>query len=458
MSTGITFSGFNNIDFSYILEAIMTQESQPVRTLQTQQSALKSQKAAFSTLASKLSTLESSLEALADKSEFGGKSVTTSDSTAVAVSGTAGANAGSYDVVVNTLAKAQTTVSATTLPDKDTTTVASGGTLVINGVAVTVTVPATLQDLADAINAADDVDVTASVVSITPGSYELVLTGKGTGTDGAFTVQNNLTGGSGISFTDTDGDGVSGDTTEDNAQDAGNATFSVNNVAVTSQTNTVADVIPGVTLQLLKKDPAATVNVAVAVDQQAGKDQIEAFVTAFNDLMSFVSDQAKSATAGDQSSIGRDALLRALRTDLRTALNDKYAVGGTYDYLSQVGIGFTRDGKLNFDGNKYDEATKNGTGEVLKLFAGANGGTGAFSALSSLLTTYTDAGGLLPNAEDRLDAALTSIGNRIDAMNARLALRRSVLSKEFTATDTAIRSLNDSVKSLSSLSSSYSSF
>jgi flagellar hook-associated protein 2 len=458
MSTGITFSGFNNIDFSYILEAIMTQESQPVRTLQTQQSALKSQKAAFSTLASKLSTLESSLEALADKSEYGGKSVTTSDSTAVAVSGTAGANAGSYDVVVNTLAKAQTTVSATTLPDKDTTTVASGGTLVINGVAVTVTVPATLQDLADAINATDDVDVTASVVSITPGNYELVLTGKGTGTDGAFTVQNNLTGGSGISFTDTDGDGVSGDTTEDNAQDAGNATFSVNNVAVTSQTNTVADVIPGVTLQLLKKDPAATVNVAVAVDQQAGKDQIEAFVTAFNDLMSFVSDQAKSATAGDQSSIGRDALLRALRTDLRTALNDKYAVGGTYDYLSQVGIGFTRDGKLNFDGNKYDEATKNGTGEVLKLFAGANGGTGAFSALSSLLTTYTDAGGLLPNAEDRLDAALTSIGNRIDAMNARLALRRSVLSKEFTATDTAIRSLNDSVKSLSSLSSSYSSF
>src|SRR6185436_4597565 len=114
--------------------------------------------------------------------------------------------------------------------DKDTTPVASGGSLVINGVAVAVTVPATLQDLADAINANDDVAVNAAVVSPAPGSYQLVLTGKATGSANAFTITNNLTGGSGISF------GA-------NAQSALNAQFTVNNIAVQSATNNVDDVI-----------------------------------------------------------------------------------------------------------------------------------------------------------------------------------------------------------------------
>ncbi len=442
MSSPITFSGFNNIDFGYILSAIMTQESQPVLNLQAQQTALKSQKTAFSTLASKLSTLEGAIDTLSKRTEFGGKTATSTNDAAVKADASSAASVGSYDIVVNELAKAQTTASITTMPDKDTTTVATGGSLLINGVTISVTVPATLQDLADAINTNDDVDVSASVVSVAPGSYQLVLTGKATGADGAFAVQSNLTGGSGLAF------GA-------NAQEATNASFTVNNIAVSSSSNTVDDVISGVSLQLLKKDPASTVTVSVSQDEDAAKDQVKAFVTAFNDLMTFAGDQTKAANSGDKNNIGRDALLRGLRNDLRGAINTKYATGGKYEYLSQIGIGFARDGTMKFDEAKFDEATKGGTAEVLKLFTGSNGVSGAFSALDKLLTTYTQAGGLLPNAEDRVDSALTSIGARIDAMNARLALRRDALSKEFTATDSAISALNNSINSLSSLNSQY---
>ena len=72
MSSGITFGGFNNIDFSYILNAIMQQESQPVVALQAQQKALQSQQSAFSTLASKLTALESAMKPLSDRTQFGG--------------------------------------------------------------------------------------------------------------------------------------------------------------------------------------------------------------------------------------------------------------------------------------------------------------------------------------------------------------------------------------------------
>ena len=455
MGSPITFSGFNNIDWSMILDAIMAQERLPVTTLEAQQTALESQKRAFSTLASRLSALQTASETLSSASRFGGRSAASSNSAAVTVEATSAASVGSYDVVVSELARVQTTASSSTLPDKDTTTVASSGSLIINGVAVTVAVPATLQDLADAINANDDIAAMASVVSPTPGSYQLVLTGKTTGSAGAFTVESTLTGGTGIAFVDTDGDGVSGEDAADNAQSASNASFTVNGVAISSASNSIDDVIPGVSFRLLKKDPAAIVNLTVEADQQAAKDQVKAFVTAFNDLMAFAKDQSQLASAGRADNIGRDALLRGLRTEMRMALNGAYATGGTYSYLSQVGIGFNRTGELTFDEAAFDTATANGNGEVLKLFAGNGAVTGAFSALGARITQYTDAGGLLPDARERLDGQLSSIASRIITMEQRLAIRRDALNKQFIATDNAMTALNSSVASLSSLNNQY---
>lgn len=442
MASGITFSGFNNIDFSYILNAIMQQESQPVVTLQAQQRALQSQQSAFSTLASKLTALETAMKPLADRDRFGGRTATSTNNGAVMATATSAASVGAYDIVVSELARAQTTASTSTHTDKDTTTVASGGTLVIGGVAVTVTVPASLQDLADAINANDDVPVNAAVVSPTPGSYQLVLTGKATGTASAFTITNNLTGGMGVTF------GA-------NSQNATNAQFTVNNVSIQSATNTIEDVIPGVSLTLLKKDATTPVGVSVNADQSAAVTQVKAFVTAFNDILTFAKDQAAAAARGETSNIGRDALLRGLRNELRVEMNRKFETGGTYSYLSQVGIGFDRAGKLTLDEAKFAEATKNGNGEVMKLFAGSGGVDGAFGRLQTLVTEYTEAGGLVPDARDRIGEQLKSIANRISSMEARLAIRRAALNKEFIATDQAMSALNKSVDALSSLGGQY---
>ena len=48
--------------------------------------------------------------------------------------------------------------------------------------------------------------------------------------------------------------------------------FTVNQVAVTSASNVVDDVIPGVTLTLRKKDPLASVAIDVAKDNALGDD------------------------------------------------------------------------------------------------------------------------------------------------------------------------------------------
>jgi flagellar hook-associated protein 2 len=237
---------------------------------------------------------------------------------------------------------------------------------------------------------------------------------------------------------------------------ATNALATINNIQVSSASNTIDSAIPGASITLLKKDPSSTVTLTVGQDLDAGKTLVKAFVTAFNDLMDFANDQASKSAKGETANIGRDALLRGLRLQLRTDINTQYSTGSTFNYLSQVGLGFDRSGKLTFDESRFDAAVKSGgTDAIQKLFGTPDGTTGAFNVLQTHIATYTDAGGLVPDAKDRIDAQLQSLGTRIDAMEARLAVERDALNKQFIATDNLMTSLNSSVSSLSTLSNQY---
>ena len=194
MSSPITFGGFNNIDFNAVLNLMMQQASVPRTNLATQQTTLKNQANIFTTLATRLSALNSAADALNDPKAASGRATTSSDDSVVSASTDATAVMGTYDVVVSKLAQSQVTTSSTLLNDADQTVVANGGTLTIGGVVVDLSDKnVTLQGLADAINATDKIGVTATVVSSTPGKFQLVLTGAKTGAANAFGITDGMT-------------------------------------------------------------------------------------------------------------------------------------------------------------------------------------------------------------------------------------------------------------------------
>src|SRR5260221_7474400 len=169
MSSPITFSGFNNIDFNQVLTSLMQQASQPLTALSNRQSALRSQAATFDALNARVAALQSAANALADPGAVSTVAGTTSDSTAVGVSTGSSAVAGHYEVVVNDLARAQVTASSSVAPDATSTIVASSGTLTIGGVAVAIAGDVTLQQLAQTINGTTRIGVTAAVRRTGPG-------------------------------------------------------------------------------------------------------------------------------------------------------------------------------------------------------------------------------------------------------------------------------------------------
>ena len=444
MSSPITLSGFNNIDFSQVLNALMAQERIPVTQLTTQQTALSNQKTFFATFASKLAGLESAVAGLNGANAFDGRSATVSDPTAASVQVGGTTPRGSYSIAVSSLARAQVTGTSSTHTDRDSTIVASAGTLTIGGVAVTLTGGVTLDGLASAINSTPNIGVSASVVQ-NGGNFQLVLTGQSTGAANSFAIANGLSGGAGVDFSAT------------NAQDASNAAGTVNGVAFSTPGNTVEGVIPQSTLQLSKTAaPTNPIVVTITGDRGSIKALVEKVRLAYNEVVSFIDDQQLAAKEKNPASIGRDPLVRDLRSQLARVLNTERTVPGVFTAISQVGLGFTRTGQLEFNEAAFDAAMDRDATGVQNLFRGSGAATGAFGDLAATIATYTSAGGFLPAAQTRLNDQVSRIGERIDDMELRLATRREALQREFTAADLAIKQMNNSLGQLGSLGASLS--
>jgi flagellar hook-associated protein 2 len=445
MGTPITFSGFNDIDFNLVLNSIMQQASQPLNALQRRQNALQAQIDTFDTFAGHAAALRSAADGLGSLSEVSLLSGTSSDESALSVTVASNASPGQIEVVVNELAAAQVTASATTAPDANTTIVASGGTLTIGGVAVAVTGDVTLQQLAATINDTEGINVAATVIGSSQSGYRLVLTSTSTGLAQAFTIVNALTGGSTVTFTDTDGNGVSGDSAADNAVNATDASLLINNIPVTGSSNVFEEVITGVSITARREDPDTPVQVTVATDVSGLKTKVENFIDAYNTLAGFVAQQ-RAAAGSQDSSIGREPVLRQLHNSLRTELISGQG-SGVFSRLSEIGIEFTRSGELELDEALFEEAVATHGDDVKALLGGTDG---VFPGIEELISGYSDADGLIRAGKERIERQIDGIADQIFDMQARLAQQRETLQRQFIEADLAMSRLRSQSSALSS--------
>jgi flagellar capping protein FliD len=123
-----------------------------------------------------------------------------------------------------------------------------------------------------------------------------------------------------------------------------------------------------------------------------------------------------------------------------------------------IGVGFDISGKMVLDDKVFDTALAASPSDVQGLFSGSNGTGGAFGALKTLTTTYTQSGGLVASAKDRITAQVSSLVSRMDRFAAQLEIRRAALQREYTAADMAMSQMKSAGSALSSMGSQYSLF
>jgi flagellar hook-associated protein 2 len=306
----ITFSGLgSSVDFQSIIDKLVSVESVTINRFESWKSEWNDKITALETLNTKLTdlrTLASSMETL---TQFVDKTAATSDTTILTASASTGATSGTHSVLVNQLAQSE--VEAHAGLSSSTTVVNNSGSAKVfafsyaGGASVSISVAngATLADLATAINSSGaNPGVTATVMdmgaSYGADRYRLLIQGKATGAVNTISIDDGLT-----TLDGTGGTENFESTTFTQTQGAQDAQIRVDGYPpgtwIERSTNTISDVIPGVTLKLVSSS-ATAVQVTITDDTSAMKEKIKSLVESYNDVISYIKEQTKyNGTTGE---------------------------------------------------------------------------------------------------------------------------------------------------------------
>ncbi len=433
--SSISFAGLaTGLDTARIVDQLVDLKRIPIRRMQAQRQQFQNQISALGTLKTKLDALQSAATALKTANDFASLKATSSHEDILTVSAGSNAAPGTYDITVEALAQAQKMRSQGF--DNSLVDVGEGDLVItIGGEAHTLNLTGhtSLSQLATRINN-EITGISASIVytGAETGGYHLVLTGEA-GTGNAYTLDaSGLAGGTAPSFTQT--------------QAAADASLLVDGLAVTASGNTLSNVIDGLTLDLRAAAPGTSVRVGVAADAEGVRDQVKAFVDAYNDVFSFLEKEMKpeGKLAGNTSARGLGARLEGVMSAM---------AGGSVTTLAQIGIERQQGTRtLKFNAAKFDQAIADDYAGVRDLFIEHEGGVGKAALIDQAIQQLTDrVDGIFKLGNDSLNRRIKNIDGSIERYERSIDNYRTTMERKFRAMESSVSLLQAQGNYLSSM-------
>ena len=446
-----------SFDSASIVSKLMEIERIPLDRLAEKKTSYDAKISALGSIKASLSSFQTALADLKSGSSFQASSATSSDASLVKATGTSGAVVGNYSIDVSQLAQSQKVVAT---GQADATAVIGSGTLTIDlgtisggtfdaltgtysGASFTANAAGsfnitidntnnTLEGIRDAINAAD-AGVTASIINDgdPTNPYRLVLSSTASGSSES--VRIAVAGDASLSsLLSQDPAGAQNLSQKVTAQDA---LFTVDGISITKSSNTVTDVIQGVTLDLGGLTAGTPVTVSTSKDTDAAKSSVEAFVKAYNDLNAEIRKQIDSDAGALASDSTTRQILTSIRDEMTTAVT---GLTGSYTTLSSIGVSFQKDGTIALDEATLEAAIQDDSKNVTDLFSSADGyGTRLDSVVSGMLSLN----GTIESRTDAFEQRISSIEDQQVNMEGRLDRTELRLRAQFTALDVLLNSM-----------------
>ena len=464
----------SGLDTAGIVSKLMAIESTPLNQLTTKQNSYQTKITAYGQIQSNLSQFQSAVLGLSNINTLKTVTATSSDTSILSATTSAGAIAGNYAITVNQLAQAQQLVSngqasstnaigagaATTVTfdfgtisgSKTNGTYNAGTTFTSNGVASkSITIDSsnnTLTGIRDAINAAG-MGVTASIINDgSTNPYRLLITNNQTGV--ANSMRISVSGDSALSnLLSEDPSNPTGQNFQETTS-AQNANLTISGVSVSKSSNIINDAISGVTMTLNKTNVGSTVNLNLSNNSSNLSTSITNFVSSYNTL----SSSLKSLTSYDLTTrTGADlygeSTVTAIQRQIKSVVLSALPTGSNaYTVLNNIGITFQKDGTLSVDNNKLTTAITNNYNSVANLFA-ANA-----SASDALVQFTSSTSDTLPGSYSVNVSTMPSQGKLIaSAPPSSLVIGPSndTLSVTLNGTSSTIKLINATYSSASSL-------
>ena len=356
----------------------------------------------FGLLSSALSVLQESAQVLVEPEGLFSKTASFTESTAlVPASLDTDVQAGIYNFTVEDIAQSQALAFTefSSVDDavgegtitfnfgtwiRDGSDVPTGFTQDTEQDAVTITIDSsnnTLEGLRDAINNAD-FGVQANIVNTGSGFKLSLLAASGAGNEIEMVVAE---AGGTPSNTDTAdlsrfafNTGVA-DFADVETQKGNDAQLTLNGLTVFRSSNTVTDLVEGLTLDVLQAAPGETVTVTVEEDKTFAEQNIRDFIGAYNEFLNAVDPLFDVSTqindAGEEESVvgslANDSLAKSVLSRIRSTIASAIPGLGNSNFtsLTNVGIRTELDGSLSINEEEFTDAFADRFEDVQKLFA-----------------------------------------------------------------------------------------
>ncbi len=228
-----------------------------------------------------------------------------------------------------------------------------------------------LEGLKDAINDAD-MGVTASIVHTGTG-YKLSILAE-SGANNELQIVATESGDPGLANFKFDETVPSVET-----QIGQDALIAINGLQVSRSSNTVDDIVNGLTLDIYKADPGQTMTVTVEDDKEFAAQNIRDFVTAYNTFLEaldplFGTREVEDEDGNTETAVGSlstDSLGKSILSRIRTTIASAIPglVDSDYTSLTNIGIRTELDGSLSINDDDFDDAIENRFEDLQKLLA-----------------------------------------------------------------------------------------
>ena len=313
-------------------------------------------------------------------------------------------------------------------------TVAGGGfTEDTAQTAATVTIPAgaTLTDVAAAINSAG-IGITAYVATGTDGAH-LMFKGKEGAVNGFVIEASETAGDEGLAA-------LAWNPASAPAQlhsAAVNAQFKLDGLAMTSKSNVITDLVPGLSLSLTGTNTGAPSVIRFS-------DPGAAVTTFMNDLVSALNELAgelKTQTDPVSGDLARERGARAMRRAFGQLAGSKVMPGATAGdpaTLADLGLATNRDGTFRLDSARLAATLKASTEGVAAMFTtGIQGVFASFDRFSRRLTAAADPG-TLAGSLTRLTAQKQDLSEEALKLTEAQEKLRARLARQFAGIDSRV--------------------
>jgi len=442
----------SGLDISGIVSQLVAADRAPQNArLNTLESGTKFKLSGLGSVNSAFDALKTALDSLQKVDALGARTVTSTALTLASgttptgtadsvLTPTAGRNTpvGSYQVEVLELATAHKMLGAGT----EVGTKFGAGTLRVaigdQSVDIVVKADAALADIRGAINdAAGKHGVQAALLTSDAGHHLSVGSAK-TGTENKISIQV-VDGGSDLQ------DLARGLSDQSLATDA---RVSIDGLVTTSQTNTIKDAVPGMSLVLKQ---TGTSRVDVSADPTGSRAAVDNFVKAYNAaLKSIGAATSYNAEAKTPSSLTGDAQMRGAASQLRNVMND--LLGGLAEQgLDAKTLGLQTqgypnpDGTLVLDATKFNDAMAANSAKVISAFTGDSG---LAAKLNEVVKGYVGTEGALTLRTKGLNDQLKDVGRQREALDVRMDAAAKRYRTQFVALDSLMAQMTSTSSAL----------